>query len=76
MITIDSNAKANPIYIGGLVLSYFNNSEYKVVEVDALYKAVCEEINISFDVFTIALDWLFLCNKLDFDVNRGVKYVS
>ena len=60
MITIDSDPEANPIFIGGVIIVLFNNSNSKMKRVSDLFDDVKLMINISFDVFLQALDWLYI----------------
>lgn len=74
MITIDSDPEANPIFIGGLIISFFNSSDSKIKKISILFEEVKIVIKISFDIFLQALDWLFIIGVVDLNDNGDLVY--
>ncbi|OVZ89051.1 hypothetical protein CBW54_08745 [Yersinia kristensenii] len=74
MITIDSDPEANPIFIGGLIISFFNSSDSKIKKISILFDEVKIVIKISFDIFLQALDWLFIIGVVDLNDNGDLVY--
>ncbi|ELY5850853.1 hypothetical protein SNN74_003615 [Cronobacter turicensis] len=76
MITIDSDPKANPVYIGSVVLRLFQSSDSMVIEISRLYDLVNAVFELSFDLFLYSLDWLFIIGAIELDGNGGVVYAA
>ncbi|MFH5068570.1 ABC-three component system middle component 6 [Enterobacter cloacae complex sp. 2024EL-00215] len=76
MITIDTDPKANPIYIGGLILRIFLANDSRVIDITHLYDMVNELLELSFDLFLYSLDWLFVIGSVHLDGNGGVIYAA
>lgn len=76
MITIDSDPKANPIYIGSVVLRLFQSNDSMVIEISRLYDLVNAVFELSFDLFLYSLDWLFIIGAIELDGNGGVVYAA
>jgi hypothetical protein len=76
MITIDSDPKLNPIYIGAFILNYFEQIDFIEVEIESLYEEVKSEFNISYDVFTFTLDWLFLAGAIQLNEIGKISYAT
>ncbi|CNE88049.1 Uncharacterised protein [Yersinia enterocolitica] len=74
MITIDSDPEANPIFIGGLIISFFNSSDSKIKKISILFEEVKIVIKISFDIFLQALDWLFIIGVVDLNDTGDLVY--
>ncbi|ELD89055.1 hypothetical protein A1YC_01324 [Escherichia coli KTE126] len=51
MITIDTDPKANPVYIGSVVLRIFQSNDSMVIEISRLYDLVNSIFELSFDLF-------------------------
>lgn len=76
MITIDSDPKANPVYIGSVVLRLFQSNDSMVIEISLLYDLVNAVFELSFDLFLYSLDWLFIIGAIELDGNGGVVYAA
>ncbi len=76
MITIDSDPKANPVYIGSVVLRLFQSNDSMVIEISRLYDLVNAVFELSFDLFLYSLDWLFILGAIELDGNGGVVYAA
>ncbi|EPH0535955.1 ABC-three component system middle component 6 [Klebsiella pneumoniae] len=76
MITIDSDPKANPVYIGSVVLRLFQSNDSMVIEISRLYDLVNAVLELSFDLFLYSLDWLFIIGAIELDGNGGVVYAA
>ncbi|WP_370557312.1 hypothetical protein NMD88_03385 [Edwardsiella tarda] len=76
MITIDSDPKANPVYIGSVVLRLFQINDSIVIEISRLYDLVNAVFELSFDLFLYSLDWLFIIGAIELDGNGGVVYAA
>lgn len=51
MITIDTDPKANPVYIGSVVLRIFQSNDSMIIEISRLYDLVNSVFELSFDLF-------------------------
>lgn len=76
MITIDTDPKANPIYIGGLILRIFRANDSRVIDITNLYDMVNDFLELSFDLFLYSLDWLFIIGTVQLDGNGGIIYAA
>lgn len=76
MITIDSDPKANPVYIGSVVLRLFQSNDSMVIEISRLYDLVNAVFELSFDLYLYSLDWLFIIGAIELDGNGGVVYAA
>ncbi|WP_029991180.1 ABC-three component system middle component 6 [Tatumella ptyseos] len=76
MITIDSDPKANPVYIGSVVLRIFQSNDSMLIEISRLYDLVNAVFELSFDLFLYSLDWLFIIGAIELDGNGGVVYAA
>lgn len=74
MITIDTDPKANPVYIGSVVLRIFQSNDSMVIEISRLYDLVNSIFELSFDLFLYSLDWLFIIGAIELDRNGGIVY--
>lgn len=74
MITIDTDPKANPIYIGGLILRSFRANNSRIINISHLYDKVNDLFELSFDLFLYSLDWLFVIGTVQLDGNGGIIY--
>lgn len=76
MITIDTDPKANPVYIGALVLKVFRNNDSRIINISRLYDLVNDSFELSFDLFLFSLDWLFVIGTVELDGNGGIIYAA
>ena len=76
MITIDTDPKANPVYIGSVVLRIFQSNDSMIIEISRLYDLVNSVFELSFDLFLYSLDWLFIIGAIELDGNGGVVYAA
>ncbi|EBA9359725.1 hypothetical protein BIB77_000875 [Salmonella enterica subsp. enterica serovar Colorado] len=76
MITIDTDPKANPVYIGSVVLRIFQSNDSMIIEISRLYDLVNSVFELSFDLFLYSLDWLFIIGTIELDGNGGIVYAA
>lgn len=76
MITIDTDPKANPVYIGSVVLRIFQSNDSMIIEISRLYDLVNSVFELSFDLFLYSLDWLFIIGAIELDGNGGIAYAA
>lgn len=76
MITIDTDPKANPVYIGSVVLRIFQSNDSMIIEISRLYELVNSVFELSFDLFLYSLDWLFIIGAIELDGNGGIVYAA
>ncbi|HAU3347781.1 hypothetical protein I6M86_13160 [Citrobacter cronae] len=76
MITIDTDPKANPVYIGSVVLRIFQSNDSMIIEISRLYDLVNSVFELSFDLFLYSLDWLFIIGAIELDGNGGIVYAA
>ena len=76
MITIDTDPKANPVYIGSVVLRIFQSNDSMIFEISRLYDLVNSVFELSFDLFLYSLDWLFIIGAIELDGNGGIAYAA
>lgn len=76
MITIDSDPKLNPIYIGASILNILSSLEYFEVEVEQLYESVKVEFGASYDVFIYTLDWLYIAGAIQLNKKGCIEYAT
>ena len=76
MITIDTDPKANPVYIGSVVLRIFQRNDSMIIEISRLYDLVNSVFELSFDLFLYSLDWLFIIGAIELDGNGGIAYAA
>ncbi len=58
IVSKDTNPKLSLFYLGGLILSELDSSSN--IDLLELYKALQEKTDISFKLFILTLDFLFL----------------
>ncbi|HDR2792792.1 MULTISPECIES: ABC-three component system middle component 6 [Enterobacter] len=76
MITIDTDPKANPIYIGGLILRVFRDNDSRIIDITSLFEMVNDTLELSFDLFLYSLDWLFIIGTVQLDGNGDIIYAA
>ncbi|QIK15089.1 hypothetical protein G7090_17670 [Leclercia sp. 29361] len=76
MITIDTDPKANPIYIGGLILRVFRDNDSRIIDITNLFEMVNDTLELSFDLFLYSLDWLFIIGTVQLDGNGDIIYAA
>lgn len=76
MITIDTDPKANPVYIGGVILRIFQVNDSRTIDISRLYDSVNDFFELSFDLFLYSLDWLFVIGVIELDGNGGIIYAA
>lgn len=70
ILSNNSNPKNSLYYIGGLILSIIKIK--KECDYLDLYTQLKNNHNISFQLYTFALDWLYLISAIQFDDREGV----
>ena len=76
MITIDSDPILNPVYIGASILVELASSDYTEIEIECLYEVIKLEFDVSYEVFTFALDWLYVVGAIDLNSNGCIAYAA
>lgn len=74
MITIDTDPIANPIYLGGVILKFFQNSDSRKFSISDLYNYLNSVIEISFDIYLITLDWLYVIGLIEMGEGGEIIY--
>ncbi|OPB21766.1 MULTISPECIES: ABC-three component system middle component 6 [Pseudomonas] len=74
MITIDSDPILNPVYIGAAILSELASTDYTEAEIEHLYETIKSKFDVSYEVFTFALDWLYVVGAIDLNSNGCIAY--
>jgi len=60
IINRDTNPERSLYYVGSAVLRELKESSNKELDFLQLYKSLKENIDISMNLFTLSLDWLYL----------------
>lgn len=76
MITIDSDPVLNPVKIGAKVLLVISDLEVTAIPVDELYSNIRDEFETSYEVFTLALDWLYVIGAIELNDNGLIEYAT
>ncbi|MGD6735460.1 ABC-three component system middle component 6 [Photobacterium leiognathi subsp. mandapamensis] len=76
MITIDTDPILNPINIGAKILNIMENHDSNKFHIEELFENISGELNISYDVFTYTLDWLYIIEAIDIDEVGVLIYAS
>ncbi len=76
MITIDSDPVLNPVNIGAHILSFMSKEEDKNITLEVLYHYISKELDVSYEVFTCALDWLYAIEAINMDDDGMISYAS
>lgn len=76
MITIDSDPKLNPIFIGASILNELLALDYSEVEIESLYEKVKREFGASYDVFVYTLDWLYISGAVQLNKKGNIEYAA
>lgn len=76
MLTIDSDPKLNPIYIGASILNVLSSSDYLEIEIDKLYGMIQLDFGVSYDVFAYTLDWLYVAGAIQLNEKGCVEYAA
>lgn len=76
MITIDSDPILNPVNIGAYILNIMSKEDGDDITLEVLYHHISKELDVSYDVFTYALDWLYAIEAIDMDDNGIISYAS
>ncbi|MEY8201269.1 MAG: hypothetical protein RPS47_18685 [Colwellia sp.] len=76
MITIDSDPMLNPIYIGATILNELTSIDFTEMGIEELYAAIKDKLDMSYEVFTFSLDWLYIIGALDLNENGLLVYAT
>lgn len=76
MITIDSDPVLNPVKIGAKVLLVISDLEVTAIPVEELYSNIRDEFEASYEVFTLALDWLYVIGAIELNDNGLIEYAT
>lgn len=76
MITIDSDPMLNPIYIGASILNELSSIDFTEMRIEELYSAIKDKLDMSYEVFTFSLDWLYIIGALDLNENGFLVYAT
>lgn len=71
------NPKYSIYYNGGVILSaLFDSADRKPIEIIDLFGKVKQINNMTFPIFILSLDWLYLINAAKIDSEGGVHLCS
>lgn len=70
----DQSPKYSLYYIGGLLLKILKEQENH--DFFLMYDEMKAKYDISFKLYVLTIDWLFLSNILKMDSQGGLTYVS
>ena len=76
MITIDSDPELNPIYIGASIISLLSELESTEIAPEKLYILVKGKFDVSYYVFALALDWLYIAGVIDINESGSLSYAT
>ena len=76
MITIDSDPMLNPIYIGASILNELALIDFTEIGIEELYISIKDKLDMSYEVFTLSLDWLYIVGALDLNENGFLVYAT
>ena len=76
MITIDSDPMLNPIYIGASILNELSTIDFTEIGIEELYAAIKDKLDMSYEVFTFSLDWLYIIGALDLNEKGLLVYAT
>jgi hypothetical protein len=76
MITIDSDPMLNPIYIGASILNELALIDFTEIGIEELYISIKDKLDMSYEVFTFSLDWLYIVGALDLNENGFLVYAT
>lgn len=76
MITIDSDPMLNPIYIGASILNELASIDFTEMGIEELYISIKDKLDMSYEVFTFSLDWLYIVGALDLNENGFLVYAT
>jgi len=73
ILPYDIKPQSSLYVYGAYILKEFANES--TLRITDLYLEVSSKHDVSFSVFVLALDWLFMINALDLKFKDGDKYV-
>ncbi|WP_410017536.1 ABC-three component system middle component 6 [Pseudomonas sp. 13B_3.2_Bac1] len=73
MITIDSDPILNPVYIGATILHELALSAFIDINIENLYEKIKLKLDISYEVFAYALDWLYIIGAINLNSNGCIE---
>ncbi|TNI75238.1 ABC-three component system middle component 6 [Aeromonas media] len=76
MITIDSDPILNPFYLGAAIISELASSDFTEMEIDELYELSKDKFDISYEIFSRALDWLYVIGVINLNSNGCIEYAT
>lgn len=74
LLPIDTKPRFSIYYIGGLLLKAMK--DYEGHDFLSLYDKIREEYHVSFKLYILAIDWLYLINAVQVDQKGCIRYVS
>ena len=72
IINKDINPIRNIYYLGGRLIDILQNHDKGLLIYDA-YEAMIEKVDISMNMFTLTLDWLYLIDVITIEDGRIYK---
>ncbi|WP_114766428.1 ABC-three component system middle component 6 [Vibrio rhodolitus] len=76
MLTIDSDPIINPVNIGAHILNLISKDNNIALNIEDIYHHIAKELDISYEVFTFALDWLYAIEAIDMNDDGIITYAS
>jgi hypothetical protein len=67
IISKDTNPAKDLYYIGNLILQYFIDNRIKVIGYTELIAALKSEYNISTNLLSLSLDWIYMLGSVEID---------
>lgn len=69
LLNKDTNPKRDLYYIGAIVIQHILE-EQDNLDIASIYQNIKNEIEISFNLFTQTLDWLYILDIIDFNEKK------
>jgi hypothetical protein len=72
IVSKDTNPAKDLYYIGGLILQYLIKHSVKKVAYYNLVSALQDEYNLSTNIITLSLDWLYIIGCIERNTNGDI----
>jgi hypothetical protein len=73
IVSKDTNPAKDLYYIGGLILQYLIKHSVKKIAYHNLVSILKNEYNLSTNTITLSLDWLYVIDCVDRDVDGDIS---
>lgn len=71
----NTTPEKNLYYLGAVILAIFQEKKIIAIELSELYTSVKNRLNISFNLFLLALNWLYLLDSINIKNNDNRQLV-